>query len=323
MADPSSVVVVGAGVSGLTTAVALSRAGFDVQIVSADRPEDTTSLAAGAVWGPYLVEPLDKVQQWSAKSLEVFDRLAIEEPSSGVHITSGIEASRTPQGPPAWAGQLRDFRMCEPDELPDGFVTGWHFAAPTIDMPVYLRYLEQQLIEEGVRIEIQPALGSLEDLAELATLIVNCSGSGARDLVGDNEVTAIKGHLVVLENPGLTDFFSEETGNSSDLLHYAPHGKTVVLGGIAQDGNWSTSTDLELGQAIIDRCSSVEPLLNSAPLIEHRIGLRPTRPLVRVEIDQTPSPPVIHNYGHGGAGVTLSWGCAEAVTKLAAGTTDP
>jgi len=89
--------VVGAGVSGLTTALELSRAGFDVEIVAAERPEHTTSLAAGAIWGPYLVQPLDKVRQWSAKSLEVFDRLAIEEPSSGVRITTGIEASRIPQ----------------------------------------------------------------------------------------------------------------------------------------------------------------------------------------------------------------------------------
>lgn len=317
MPNASTVLVVGAGVCGLTSALELSSAGFDVEVVAAERPEETTSIAAGAVWGPYLVEPLDKVHEWSTCSLEVFKRLAAEEPSSGVHITSGIEASRTPDEPPPWAEQLPNFRACERHELPPGFLGGWSFSTPTIDMPTYLRYLEHRLSGNNVGLRIEPPFESLADVAGRASIIVNCTGSGARDFTPDDSITVIKGHLVVVENPGLTDFFSEETGDSPELLHYCPHGDTVVLGGVAEPNNWDRQPASETSEAILRRCAAIEPRLATAQVLENRTGLRPTRPQVRVEIDLNPDQLVIHNYGHGGAGVTLSWGCATTVTKLA------
>jgi D-amino-acid oxidase len=49
-------------------------------------------------------------------------------------------------------------------------------------------------------------------------------------------------------------------------------------------------------------------------VLAHRVGLRPVRPQVRLETQAVPGGRhVVHNYGHGGAGVTLSWGCALAV----------
>lgn len=69
------VVVVGAGVSGLTTAVVLAEAGASVRVIAGQVP-GATSLAAGAMWGPYLVEPKDKVDRWGQRSLEIFRELA-------------------------------------------------------------------------------------------------------------------------------------------------------------------------------------------------------------------------------------------------------
>jgi len=47
------------------------------------------------------------------------------------------------------------------------------------------------------------------------------------------------------------------------------------------------------------------------------VGLRPSRKEVRLEIESLSSGRwAIHNYGHGGAGVTLSWGCADEVTRI-------
>ncbi|OLE21418.1 MAG: amino acid oxidase [Catenulispora sp. 13_1_20CM_3_70_7] len=310
--------VIGAGVSGLTTAICLAEAGMRVRIWTAEPPQATTSVAAGAMWGPYLVEPIDRVRLWSARTLEVLRQLA-EDPETGVHLTSGVEASRRPVDPPEWGNQLDGFRICDPAELPKGFAAGWRFTAPLIDMPHYLDYLQRRVAIAGGTIEIR-RIGSLAEATSVAPLVVNCTGMGAHDLVPDPDLTPIRGQLVVVENPGITEFFSEDTGLSPDLLHYGPHGDTLVLGGVAQPGAWSREPDPATAAAILTRCAEIEPRLREARVLDHRVGLRPTRPYVRVDSQQLNGTHVIHNYGHGGAGVTLSWGCAADVAVLATAT---
>jgi D-amino-acid oxidase len=123
-----------------------------------------------------------------------------------------------------------------------------------------------------------------------------------------------------MDNPGITEFFTEDTGWSPDLLHLYPHGDRLVLGGVAQNGNWDLEPSEETAKAIIGRCASIDPRIAHLPVIAHRVGLRPTRPAIRCEADSaTTSYRLLHNYGHGGAGVSLSWGCAEDITQLAQG----
>ncbi|MGI5211831.1 FAD-dependent oxidoreductase [Plantactinospora sp. CA-290183] len=299
--------VIGAGVSGLTTAVCLAEAGMRVIIWTAEPPERTTSYAAGAMWGPYHVEPVDRVRVWSAQTLEVLRQLATD-PQTGVRLVSGIEASRKPVDPPEWGSQLGGFRTCEVSELPDGFATGWRYTAPILDMPTYLGYLRGRLEAAGGGIEIR-RIDSLDEVVGVAPVVVNCAGMGARD----PELAPVRGQLVAVENPGITEFFSEDTGVSPDLLHFYPHGETVVLGGTAQPGEWNREPDPGIAAAIVARCAEIEPRLRGARVVELRVGLRPTRPFVRVEKRQFRSARMIHNYGHGGAGVSLSWGCAAQV----------
>ncbi|MGW5442409.1 FAD-dependent oxidoreductase [Streptomyces asiaticus] len=316
MRGSERVVVVGAGVSGLTTAVVLAEAGVRVHVIAEELP-GLSSLAAGAMWGPYLVEPKDKIDQWSRHSLEVFRDLA-DDPGAGVRLTSGIEASRDADSPPDWARALPGFRPAEPAELPAGFTSGYRFTVPLIDMPVYLDYLQRRLREAGGTIE-RRRLSSFAD-AGPASAIVNCTGLGAGALTSDADVRPIRGQHVIVANPGLTEFFSEDTGPSPDLLCIYPNGDTVVLGGTAIDGNGDLEADEKAAADILARCAEVEPRLVNAQLLGHRVGTRPTREPVRVEADRLPDgTPLVHNYGHGGAGVTLSWGCAAEVEGLLGG----
>lgn len=307
-------VVIGAGVSGLTTAVQLAEAGLRVRVWTADPPEATTSMAAGAMWGPYLVEPVDKVRSWSSRTLEQLRQLAAT-PGTGVRLVHGVEASRAPVEPPEWGDQLDGFRMCQPSELPDGFATGWRFTAPLVDMPAYLAYLSRRLTAAGGAIEIR-RVHQLKEVAEVAAVVINCTGIGARHLVPDPDLTAIRGQLVVVQNPGIIEFFAEDTGPVPDLLSISPHGDTVVLGGLAAPGDYNLQPDPAIADAILARCIAVEPRLQGARVLQHRVGLRPTRPQVRVEAQHLNGTVLIHNYGHGGAGVTLSWGCADDVVEL-------
>jgi D-amino-acid oxidase len=308
-------IVIGAGVSGLTTAIGLAEAGARVTVWTAEPTSQTTSMAAGAMWGPYLVQPLDRVNAWSEHTLAVLKDLA-NDVHTGVRLVSGIEAAREPVDAPAWGGQLDGFRMCEPHELPPNFSTGWRYTAPLVEMPTYLDYLRQRLTNSGGVIQMR-RVSNLDEATREADTVVNCTGIGARDLAKDKDLFPIRGQLVVVKNPGLHEFFSEDTGASPDLTHWYPYDDTLVLGGTAQPDDWNRESDPAVAAAIIRRCSEIEPRLADAEVLAHRVGLRPTRGSVRVEDESTAGARIIHNYGHGGAGVTLSWGCAADVVELA------
>jgi D-amino-acid oxidase len=298
-------VIVGAGVSGLTTAVRLAEAGLHVTVVAAGTDDATTSYAAGATWSPYLVEWTDRVRAWSYATLAMLRELAARD-GTGIALRAGVEASPVPVGPPEWHDRLDGFRMLGSDELPEGLAAGWRYVAPVADMPAYLRYLRRRAESAGAAVEIR-RIGALAEVS--APVVVNCAGIGARELAGDAEMRAVRGQIVVVENPGITEFFVAET---DPPVYFFPQGDLVVLGGTAQEDAGDTTPDPEEARSILTRCAAVEPRLHGARIVGHRVGLRPVRPRIRLERDAG----VVHNYGHGGAGVTLSWGCANEVARL-------
>lgn len=315
------ILVIGAGVSGLTTAVCLAEAGARVQISAATPPAQTTSAAAGAIWGPHLVEPGDRVTRWGAVTLARLLDLTTE-PAAAVRMLTGRQASRRQEDPPDWVTSLADFRLCAADEIPAGFVAGWRFTAPVITMPVYLGYLLARFRAAGGQDAAarDSAFGSLPEAASRtsASVIVNCAGIGARSLVPDIELMPVRGQVVVAANPGITEFFIGLGDDSADLIYLFPHGETVVLGGTEGRGDWSLEPDPATAERILRDCAAIEPGLGGADVVAHRVGLRPVRPAVRLEAERLAGgQTVVHNYGHGGAGVSLSWGCAADAAELA------
>jgi D-amino-acid oxidase len=314
MADPE-ILVIGAGVSGLTTAICLVEAGFRVRVLSQRPPLNTNSASAGASWGPYLFED-ERVPEWSAVARVTFARLATE-PGSGVRLVNGIEVSDKHVEPPAWAIEVPDFRPCRPDELdklPSRYVSGWRYTIPLIDMPTYLGFLAKRLTDAGVELE-SGTVTSFAAVASRAGILVNCTGLSSRSLVPDPSLYPIRGQLVVLENPGIDEFFQDDT-HGGDMTYILPHGDRVVLGGCATEHSEETRPVRAIADAIIDRCVEIEPRLRDARFIEDLVGFRPTRSRIRVERVDLDGVPLIHNYGHGGSGVTVSWGCAREVLRL-------
>lgn len=315
MTTNETIVVVGGGVSGLTTGVVLLEAGLSVRLIAKEIPAPT-SPAASAIWSPYFVEPWADVREWSLTSLDAFRRLA-KEGAAGVRMTSGIKAARQPVDAPPWSELLPDFREADASELPHGFLSGHRVTVPLVDMAVYLDHLRRRFRDLGGAVE-QRVVRSLDEFDDVSA-VVNCAGMGAAELAGDVTVQPTPVRQLVVENPGVAEFFSESTGSSSDLVHFYPHGDKVVLGGTALEDDGDLSEDAAAAHGIVARCAAVEPRLADARVIEHRVDVRPTRFEVRVEPDRREDGiPVIHNYGHGGAGVTLSWGCAREVAQLLA-----
>jgi D-amino-acid oxidase len=310
-------VVVGAGVIGLTTAVCLAEAGLRVTVVAAEPPERTTSMAAGAMVGPIFLRRSDPGGMREHATFDEFVRLATMS-DTGVRISTGRFAAKPggPDAPPIH--QPTDVVPLGPDELPVPFTSGFRASVPCVDMPRYLQYLRLRLTDAGGAIEIR-RLGSLAEAASLAPLVANCPGVGARALVPDPSVRPVRGQHVIVENPGLDTFFIEAPFGPS-WTSYFPYGGHVVLGGVAVPDDWNLEPDPRIAEEILARCVAAEPRLAGARVIGHRVGLRPARPEVRLEVQDLEGTRIVHDYGHGGSGVALSWGCAREATALLTGT---
>jgi D-amino-acid oxidase len=252
------------------------------------------------------------VLEWGRTGLEALSKLATE-PGTGVRMASGREISRGALKPHYWMDLLTDVRPCEPAELPDGFTDGRHYSAPLATMPVYLGYLQARFERAGGTLEIS-AIASLAEVAGLAPVVINCSGAWAHDLVPDPAVVPVRGQVVIAANPGIQEFVIDRDPEPPWITYMFPHGDTIVLGGTNDEGNWDQEPQKPIAERIVAGCAAIDPRLRGAEILGHRVGLRPCRPEVRLESGPLGRGVLWHNYGHGGAGVSLSWGCAAEIT---------
>jgi D-amino-acid oxidase len=298
----TDVLVVGGGIIGLTAASRLRQRGADVEVWTADDVRDTVSSAAAAVWYPSHVDADPRVLRWAAEAYREFVRQA-EAGVPGVILRRTRMVLRTaPAEVPWWVAGAGDA------SLTDGEV---RFTAPLVEMDTYLPWLRQRLIDDGVRI-MRRRVSSLATALEAAPLVVNATGLAAGELCGDPAVFPARGRVVITDNPGL-DVSIRDEDNPAGLTYVHPRSHDVVLGGTYQVGEWSLEPDPAEAADILRRCIALEPRLSGVRVIASRVGLRPgRRGGPRVEAAGR----IIHAYGHGGAGMTLSWGCADEVTGL-------
>lgn len=294
-------IVVGGGVIGLTTAVLLAERGDPVRVWSRDPAADTTSSVAGGLVWPYRIEPRERALDWAVRSFPVFAELAAQPERTGVQLMRGTmqEEDGTP---PEWTA-----------------LAGSPPRVPLVDMRTYLPYLRDRLEVAGGTYE-QRTLGSLTEAAGEARTVVNCTGLGARELVPDPEMRAVRGQLVIVENPGLEEWYVATDEGPGVSTYILPQPFGAILGGTAQEGTEARQPDAAVAEGILRRCTRIRPELAQARVREHRVGLRPYRPSVRLEAVRQPGGGLlVHNYGHGGAGVTVSWACAEDAVALVPG----
>jgi D-amino-acid oxidase len=310
MGERPDVIVVGAGVIGLTTGVCLAEQGLRVQLRTRSAPTSTTSAVASAMIGPIVASAEDPVGIRERIGIGEFTALADVE-GAGVALRRGRLVSR--QAGPTLPG----LQPCAPAELPAGFAAGFWATLPLVDMPIYLDYLVGRLTAAGGQIE-QTEVRTLSEVADEAPLIANCTGLNARELVPDPSVHAVRGQQVIVDNPGLDEFFIEAPLGPA-WTAYWPYPDHVVLGGTQVDDDENSKPYPTVALEILRRCAEVEPRLGQAAVRGHQVGLRPARPTVRLEIERIGDSLCVHNYGHGGSGVTTSWGCAREAAALLTG----
>lgn len=305
------VTVVGAGVIGLSCAIRLRRAGIDAHVVAAATGSATTSAVAAALWYPYLVGPADKVREWGAASLAELCRLAAD-PATGVHLREGMQLLRRERPRPSWAADVPGFRTVD-GGLPAPYLAAWAFSAPVADTSVYLGWLQASLVRLGGTIRVAE-LASVDQARRASDIVVLATGIGARRLPGDPSVRPVHGQVVRVRAPSVRRWVLDDE-HPDGLVYVVPRRDDVVCGGTNAEGDGPAGPDPEVSRLIMRRCVEVVPELAGAPAAGAAVGIRPARPTVRVEREDD----VIHCYGHGGAGFTLSWGCAETVAELVLG----
>jgi D-amino-acid oxidase len=304
------VVVVGAGVMGLSCALRLLEAGHRVDVLARDLPRETTSAVAAAIWYPFLAWPRDRVLAWSEESYTVFAAIA-EDPDSGVVLRTGTEVVAHRDERPWWADAVPDLR--ETVEVPAGFDGGWAFTAPVVEMPIYLDWLAARVLEAGGSITRLNLHGLPRPGDGGPRAVVDCAGIGAKFLAGDPTVHPVQGQVVLIEQVGLERWWLDGS-SAGGPTYVVPRSRDIVVGGTDIEGEWSRTPSPEVASAILRRALRLVPELAGADVLGHKVGLRPARPEVRLERVGD----VVHCYGHGGAGVTLSWGCAGEVARLLA-----
>ena len=306
------VTVVGAGVIGLSCALRLLEAGHRVDVLARDLPRETTSATAAAIWYPFRAWPAERVLAWSRTSYDVFAALATEEPDSGVVLREGTEV--VPPGgviseKPWWADAVPGLH--ETLDVPRGYDGGWAFTAPVVEMPVYLDWLAARVLAAGGSITRLNLHGLPRPGAGGPDAVVDCSGLGAKFLAADPSLHPVQGQVVLVEQVGLERWWLESNADEGPT-YVVPRSRDIVVGGTDVEGEWSRTPSPDVASAILRRALRLVPALAGAEVIGHKVGLRPARPEVRVERVGG----MVHCYGHGGAGVTLSWGCAGEVVEL-------
>ncbi|MFJ8538213.1 FAD-dependent oxidoreductase [Streptomyces sp. NPDC093591] len=306
------VVVVGGGVIGLTTALVLAERGARVRVWTRDPVEATTSAVAGALWWPYRIEPRALARAWALRSLDVYEELAARSELTGVRMVEGVLGEASLDEADAWAtARLPGLRATTAEEYAG---SGLWARLPVIDMATFLPWLRDRFLKAGGAIETR----SVSGFAEVeAPVVVNCTGLGARELVPDTSVRPVRGQLVVVENPGIRTWLTS-TDADGEMAYFFPQPGRLLLGGTAVEDDWSPEPDPGVAEAIVRRCAALRPELAGVRVLGHRVGLRPVRDAVRLEREPLPDGRVlVHNYGHGGAGVTVAWGCAQEAAGLA------
>ena len=188
------VVVVGAGVIGLSCAVRLLEAGHRVDVLARDLPRETTSAVAAAIWYPYRAWPEERVLGWAQETYAVFASLA-EDAASGVVMREGTEVvARTGEGGrprPWWADAVPGLR--ETLDVPPGYDGGWSFTTPIVEMPIYLDWLAGRVLAAGGSITRLNLHGLPRTGDGGPDAVVDCSGIGAKFLAADATVHPVQG----------------------------------------------------------------------------------------------------------------------------------
>lgn len=261
--------VLGCGVVGLTTARQLQRRGFDVTIYAATVPPDTTSNMSLAGFTPTsgLITFNRRTPAWD----EQFRRAVViayrqlqllTGPKYGISWIYNYSPTESPQAASGFNALLPEAArtgsvLLQPGEHP--FPSTYAIERPDmrIEPSIYLDALMQDVIAFGGKIRIRKFDTPREVMALDESVVVNCTGLGAKALFGDPEMTPLKGQLIVLlpqeevnySTNGGVNIPQSEAGM---FIHMMPRRDGIVLGGTSERDMWAPEINEDDKKRVVD-----------------------------------------------------------------------
>ncbi|CAN8001315.1 unnamed protein product [Ixodes hexagonus] len=326
---PIKIAVVGAGVVGLATAVRTieSIENAQVTVISETFTPHTTGDVSVGLFEPFLVDVGSRdlffyYRAWTVDAFNFYYSLikTTDTPEQlGLDLVPVYKLFDNFTAKPLYADAFIGYRDMTPEELaayPGNYKYGAYFESISIICIKFLPYMMQRFINRGGHF-IHDKVDSLDQLAGKYDVVMNCPGIGAVSLVPDPSVYPIRGQTTWVRAPWVKRIVV------AGEFYIIPNVDAIVLGGTANKGDFSRTPVPETRQKILDACIALEPSLKKATFIRDHVGLRPGRSPVRIEIEDriinntVKTLPIVHNYGHGGCGITVCWGSAgDAVALL-------
>lgn len=309
------ITVIGSGVIGLSSAHELAAVGHQVTVIHDQPLLESVSSVAAAIWFPYHSENSEAADKLLRHSLQRFEELS-EIKETGIDLRHGLNVDHLPGADRSWTNIVRGTVEAPKQDLPPGAYSGVYATVPIITMTTYLDWLRTQVQDLGAEF-IQRSVKDLAELTDTADLVVLAAGLRGGELLGDDEtVYPIRGQVVRLANTkGLENWLCDDD-YPEGVTYIIPRRDDIIVGGTDTPNDWDREVQQHTAHAILERATKLMPELEGLEILEHKVGLRPARDTIRLErVDGHPVP-VIAAYGHGGAGVTLSWGTAQRVVQL-------
>ncbi|MDP1662279.1 MAG: FAD-dependent oxidoreductase [Phycisphaerales bacterium] len=327
--------VIGAGVAGLTATIELALRGAEVTVYTDTSAAPPASEAAPAVFTPYPGGDPARFQRWTEHAHQTLADLADHEPRSGVEMRELREYFYQRPQRPAWLDELLGTRPIRP--IPKPFVEATSSIRAHIDMLTYLPWLRSMAERAGVEF-VEQRIASFDQAFRFGhRVILNCAGVGAARLAADALVKPMHGQVVHTRNDiGLTySLHDDAAGPAGQVAYIFVIDDRLVLGGTFDAGRSDQGTERTAIDGIIQRCRALlradghprwEELGAEGSELRVMAGVRPTRGAAgafeetRVELQPFGhGRAVVHCYGHGRSGASISWSTAADAVELAMG----